>query len=205
MRLRAARRRLVLVSGRQLPHVLSDFPAVDVCDRVVAENGAVLYRPDRKEERRLGPAPPATLVEELERRGVEPLGQGEVVLATHDPHGAEVAATIRDLGLGHRVILNKGAVMVLPPGVDKASGLAAALDELGLSGGDAVGVGDAENDSDFLATCGRSVAVANALPALKERVDLVTRGEAGEGVCELVERLLAEDLPGSDVGTEVRL
>jgi hydroxymethylpyrimidine pyrophosphatase-like HAD family hydrolase len=85
---------------------------------------------------------------------------------------------------------------VLPAGVDKASGLAAALDELGLSSTDAVGVGDAENDQAFLATCGTSVAVANALPALKEQVDLVTRGEAGPGVVEVVDRLLADDLDG---------
>ncbi|MBW3626398.1 MAG: Cof-type HAD-IIB family hydrolase [Actinobacteria bacterium] len=196
-RLRAAGHRLVLVTGRRLPHVLSDFPAVDVCDRVVAENGALLYRPDLGEERQLAPAPPAALVAELERRGVEPLGRGRVILATHEPHGAAVAATIRDLGLDHQVILNKGAVMVLPQGVDKASGLVAALDELALSPGDAAGVGDAENDWAFLATCGRSVAVANALPALKEQVDLVTRGEAGQGVVELVERLLAGDLPAS--------
>ncbi|MBW3547703.1 MAG: Cof-type HAD-IIB family hydrolase [Actinobacteria bacterium] len=196
VRLRAAGRRLVLVTGRRLPHVLSAFPAVEVCDRVVAENGALLYRPDSGEERWLAPAPPAALVEELERRGVEPLGRGRVILATHEPHGPEVAAAIRDLGLAHQVILNKGAVMVLPPGVDKASGLAAALDELGLAPVDAVGVGDAENDWAFLVTCGRSVAVANALPALKERADLVTRGEAGEGVEELVERMLADDLAG---------
>lgn len=200
-RLRAAGHRLVLVTGRRLPHVLSAFPAVDVCDRVVAENGALLYRPDRGEERQLAPAPPAALVEELERRGVRPLGRGRVVLATEEPYGPEVAATIGDLGLGHQVILNKGAVMVLPPGVDKASGLAAALDELGLAPGDAVGVGDAENDWAFLDTCGCSVAVANALPALKEWADLVTRGEAGEGVMELVERMLADDLAGLDVET----
>ena len=201
VRLRAAGHRLVLVTGRRLPHVLSAFPAVEVCDRVVAENGALLYRPDRGEERQLAPAPPAELVEELERRGVKPLGRGRVILATEEPHGPEVAATIGDLGLGHQVILNKGAVMVLPPGVDKASGLAAALDDLGLAPGDAVGVGDAENDWAFLDTCGRSVAVANALPALKEWADLVTRGEAGEGVVEVVERMLADDLAGLDVET----
>lgn len=197
VRLRAAGHRVVLVTGRRLPHVLSAFPAVDVCDRVVAENGALLYRPDRRKERQLAPAPPASLVAELARRGVEPLGRGRVILATNEPHGAAVAATIRDLGLDHQVILNKGAVMVLPQGVDKASGLVAALDELALSPGDAVGVGDAENDWAFLATCGRSVAVANALPALKQQVDLVTPGEAGQGVVELVERLLAGDLSAS--------
>ena len=42
--------------------------------------------------------------------------------------------------------------------------------------------------------CGVAVAVANALPALKEKSDLVTAGDHGAGVSELIERLLADDL-----------
>jgi hydroxymethylpyrimidine pyrophosphatase-like HAD family hydrolase len=68
------------------------------------------------------------------------------------------------------------------------------LSELRFSPHNTVGVGDAENDDAFLAMCGCSVAVANALPALKERVDLVTAGSHGAGVEELIEKLLSEDL-----------
>ena len=57
---------------------------------------------------------------------------------------------IRDLGLELQIIFNKGAVMVLPAGVNKASGLAVALARLGLSPHNVVGVGDAENDHAFL-------------------------------------------------------
>ena len=56
--------------------------------------------------------------------------------------------------------------MVLPPGVNKASGLEAVLAELGLSRHNVVGVGDAENDHAFLDMCESSVAVANAMPTL---------------------------------------
>jgi hypothetical protein len=45
-----------------------------------------------------------------------------------------------------------------------------------------------------LLMCECGVAVANALPALKERADLVTQGDHGAGVEELVERLLGDDL-----------
>jgi hydroxymethylpyrimidine pyrophosphatase-like HAD family hydrolase len=86
--------------------------------------------------------------------------------------------------------------MVLPAGVDKATGLAAALEELGLPARGVVGVGDAENDHPLLAACGFGVAVANALPALKERADRVTAGDHGEGVVELAEWLLADDAGG---------
>jgi hypothetical protein len=57
-----------------------------------------------------------------------------------------------------------------------------------------VGVGDAENDHVFLAMCECSAAVANALPALKERADLVTNGSHGAGVEELIEKLVTDDL-----------
>ncbi|HEV2729789.1 MAG TPA: HAD hydrolase family protein, partial [Terriglobales bacterium] len=62
---------------------------------------------------------------------------------------------------------------------NKASGLKAALDELSLSFHNVVGIGDAENDHAFLAVCECGVAVANALPALKDRADIVTAGDHG--------------------------
>jgi hydroxymethylpyrimidine pyrophosphatase-like HAD family hydrolase len=105
-----------------------------------------------------------------------------------------VVEAIRELGLNHQVIFNKESVMVLPAGVNKATGLLAALDELGLSPDHVVGVGDAENDLVFLSRCGCGVAVANALPMLKREADFVTTSEAGQGVVELIDELLADDL-----------
>nr|WP_322734342.1 hypothetical protein [Nostoc sp. DedVER02]MDZ7984998.1 hypothetical protein [Nostoc sp. DedVER02] len=37
------------------------------------------------------------------------------------------------------------------------------------------------------------MAVANALPMLKERVDFVTNGSQGDGVIELIEKLITSD------------
>jgi hydroxymethylpyrimidine pyrophosphatase-like HAD family hydrolase len=66
--------------------------------------------------------------------------------------------------------------------------------ELRLPMSSAVGIGDAENDYAFLNLCGFSVAVANAIPSLKERVHLVTSREDGKGVAEVLQKLLtAED------------
>jgi hypothetical protein len=84
--------------------------------------------------------------------------------------------------------------MVLPAGINKATGLKAAVKELGLSLHNVVGVGDAENDHAFMSVCECSVAVGNALPSIKERADIVTPGERGHGVTELVNQLLADDL-----------
>jgi hydroxymethylpyrimidine pyrophosphatase-like HAD family hydrolase len=192
-RLRASGRRVVLVTGRRLDdleRVCSDW---SIFDAIVAENGAVYLRPPSREPRALGPAPPAPLVERLRARGVTPLVQGAVIVATSQPFEGEVLGAIRDLGLEMQVIFNKGAVMVLPSGINKASGLAVALADLGLSAHDVVGIGDAENDHAFLARCGLSVAVADALPSLQQMADVVTRGTAGAGVAEIIAALLADD------------
>jgi hydroxymethylpyrimidine pyrophosphatase-like HAD family hydrolase len=84
--------------------------------------------------------------------------------------------------------------MILPSGVNKASGLQAALDIYGLSPTNVIGVGDAENDHAFLELCGLPVAVANALPALKEKAALVTKHSAGAGVTELIDSALRGEL-----------
>jgi hydroxymethylpyrimidine pyrophosphatase-like HAD family hydrolase len=93
------------------------------------------------------------------------------------------------------VVFNREALMVLPAGVHKGSGLGAALSRLKVAPPQTVAIGDAENDHAMLALCGYGAAVANALPALKARAQFVTRGERGQGVAELVERLIAFDLP----------
>jgi len=187
-------RKLILVTGRELDDLQKVFPHLDIFDRVVAENGALLYLPESRNERVLCEAPSGNFVQELERRGVGPISCGRAIVATWHPHENIVLEVIRDLGLEMQVIFNKGAVMILPSGVNKATGLAEALIDLQLSAHNVVGVGDAENDHAFLDLCECSVAVANALPMLKERADWVTSGDHGAGVTELIERLLDSDL-----------
>lgn len=193
-KLLASGRRLILVTGRELDELLGIFPEIGLFEWVVAENGALLYRPASREERPLCPPPPAAFVAALRQRNVTPISVGRVVVATWQPHEQEVLATIRDLGLELQVIFNKGAVMVLPAGINKASGLAAALKVMELSPHEVAGVGDAENDHALLALCECGVAVANALPALKDRADLVTDADHGAGVAELIDKLVANDL-----------
>ena len=192
-RLSASGRKLILVTGRQLGDLLRAFPAAGTFDAVVAENGAVLHRPRSQETRVLAPPPSPHFVEALRSRGVGPIWVGQVVVATVQPNETAVIDVIRELGLDLQVILNKGSVMVLPTWIDKASGLRAALDELGLSPQNVIAMGDAENDQAFLAMCGCGVAVANALDALKAGANHVTRGEAGAGVREVIDELIAED------------
>ena len=193
-RVRASGRRLLLVTGRRLEPLQAIFPRLDLFDRVVLENGALILDPATGGERVLGEPPPARFVASLEARGVQPLEAGRVIVATWEPHESAVLDVIRDLGLELQVIFNKGAVMVLPSGLNKGVGLLAALQELGLSRHNVVGVGDAENDHSFLSVCEQAVAVSNSVPMLRSHADWTTRADHGAGVAELIAELLADDL-----------
>ncbi|MEB3336975.1 MAG: HAD family hydrolase [Leptolyngbyaceae bacterium] len=193
-RLRDSGRSLILVTGRQLDDLLQVFPDAARFDCVVAENGALLYWPGQREEEILGDRPPDVFIQHLQERQVDPLSVGQVIVATWEPYETTVIEAIRDLGLELQVIFNKGAVMVLPSGINKATGLSAALKAMKLSPHNVVGIGDAENDHAFLSLCECSVAVANALPMLKERADLTTQQSRGAGVIEVIERVIASDL-----------
>jgi HAD superfamily hydrolase (TIGR01484 family) len=192
-RWRAAGKKLLLVTGRELPDLAKVCSFTGDFDGIVAENGAVLYWPATKEKRILAPPAPPEFIECLRGRGVTPLSIGEVIVATLENYKGVVLETIADLELKWKVILNKGAVMALPVHVDKATGLAEALAAMQLSAGDIVGVGDAENDQVFLSACGYSVAVGNALGFLKKQVHYVTRATHGAGVEELIDKLLDHD------------
>jgi hydroxymethylpyrimidine pyrophosphatase-like HAD family hydrolase len=193
-RFTATGRTLILVTGRELDQLISVFPEISLFARVVAENGALLYRPSTREEKILCKPPPADFVSVLKARGVTSISVGRVIVATWRPHETTVLRTIRDLGLELQVIFNKDAVMVLPSGVNKATGLTAALDELGFTAHDAVGVGDAENDHSFLSLCEHAAAVANALPSLKDEVDIVLQRDHGAGVAELIDKIVTHSL-----------
>ncbi|WP_245572973.1 HAD hydrolase family protein [Lichenihabitans psoromatis] len=191
--LKQAGRRLIMVTGRELPDLERVCPRLDLFDRVVAENGALLYTPATKDKRPLGPPPPPEFVERLRSLSIQPLSVGEVIVATWEPNEGAVLEAIRDLGLDLQIIFNKGAVMVLPSGINKASGLGAALEDLGLSAHNVVATGDAENDLAFMRTCGCAVAVGNALPAVKDAADVVTAAARGAGVAEVIATWLSDE------------
>lgn len=198
-RLKDSGRRLLLVTGRELDDLRQVGPDLRIFDRVVAENGAVLYRPLTGEEEILGEAPSGRLLDLLRRKEVAPLAVGRVIVATREPQEVRVLEAIRELGLELEIIFNKGAVMILPSGVNKASGLVRALKELKVMPQHVIAIGDAENDHAFLSACGCGVAVANAIQSLKDRADRVTAGSAGAGVLEVVEQLLSSDPTNPDV------
>lgn len=192
-RLRVTGRKLILVTGRHLPDLNGVFPQLDQFDRVVAENGGLLYDPATGEEKVLTEPPDPKFISLLRERNV-PVAVGRAIVATWQPYEKEVLNAIRDSGLELQVTFNKGAVMVLPSGVNKGTGLKAAVKELGISLHNVVSVGDAENDHAFLRISECAVAVANALPALKEHADVVLDKARGDGVTDLIDRMISDDL-----------
>jgi hydroxymethylpyrimidine pyrophosphatase-like HAD family hydrolase len=195
-RVRASGRRLILVTGRELPELLGVFPHLDKFDRVVAENGALVYDPVTRAERVLAEPPPPPFLDQLRRQGVAPMSVGRAIVATWEPHEKTVLEIIHELGLEMQVIFNKGAVMILPSGVNKATGLKAALKELEIAPENVVAVGDAENDHALLELCGCGAAVSNALPMLRARAEIDLKRDHGAGVVELIDMLLVDDLAG---------
>jgi len=201
-RVRASGRRLILVTGRRLEDLVKVQPRLDLFDGLVLENGAVLHWPaSGRTELQCRPVP-ARFTQRLRRRGVRPLDVGRVLVATVHPHEALVLESIYELGLELQVVFNGDAVMVLPPNVNKGSGLATALRALGLSRHEVVGIGDAANDHSFFAMCDCAVATANAIPGLKEEAAFVTAGADGAGVVELADALVADDLRRRLAGRE---
>ena len=193
-RVRISGRRILLVTGRRFEDLRRVCPRLDLFDLIVAENGATLYDAQLRQEILLAPPIPPQFAERLRERGVAPLEVGRVLVATQDVHRGAVLDAIRELGLELQLTFNRSALMALPPGVNKATGLELALRRLGLSRHEVVGIGDAENDHSFLARCECSVAVANAIEPIKRAADIVTEASNGEGVAELAEELIATDL-----------
>ncbi|HEY6555684.1 MAG TPA: HAD hydrolase family protein [Polyangiaceae bacterium] len=192
--LRSANRRVVLVTGRILSELAGDFPDVyEHFDAIVAENGAVLWHAGRA--RPLVAGISTKLSRQLRELGI-PARSGMVILALEAVHDEAVRKQCVALGLDHQLIRNREALMVLPAGISKASGLLDALGQLGVSHHSAIGIGDAENDIALLEACEIGVAVANAVPSLKERADLVLNVHGGAAIADFLSKDVLSNLPG---------
>jgi hydroxymethylpyrimidine pyrophosphatase-like HAD family hydrolase len=189
-------KKLMLVTGRELPELLRIFPPAAKFDVIVAENGGLLWFPDGRREL-LGPGIERGFIDRLREKGVHPLSVGHCIVGTQSNYRGVIQQIIDQIEAPLQLIENKGSLMILPQGVDKASGLRAACDSIGIAPEEVAGVGDAENDQVFLAICGYSAAVANAIPSLKHRVDFVSDFKHGTGVEEFMARILSNNLPPS--------
>lgn len=195
----ATGRKLILVTGRELRRLLEIFPEARLFDYIVAENGAVLHRTATRQSEILGQAPPEILLQELRRRHVTPLSVGSSIVSTQAAHLEAVNEALRKLKLhmDYELVRNDDSLLILPPGIDKASGMNEALRELGVSRHNLVAIGNAENDLPLLASAEHAVVVSNAADSIKQAADRVTRGKYCDGFLELARDLVATDLVSS--------
>ncbi len=176
--------RTVLVTGRILAELRQVFPTLeDEFDLVVAENGGVLSGPTGV--RPLSSPVDPDLAQALTRRDV-PIRVGRVLLACGAGCEEAVAEEVRRSGYELQLVRNRGALMVLPPGVNKGTGVMEALGDLGISRHSTVALGDAENDHSLLAACELAVAVADAVFPLQQHADVVLEKAGAEGVTEFL-------------------
>ena len=193
-RVAAAGIRLVLVTGRTREELADVFDPGTLFEAIIVENGAVVIDVATGKEELLAPRIPSRLVAEFERTGVTPLVIGRVLCSTAWSQQAKLSAAIAKVGADRQVVRNRDFAMVLPAGISKRTGLEAALRDLGESASATIAVGDGENDVALFAVAGVSVAVANAVDALKARADVVLGEPNGRGIQSLAAAIVAGDL-----------
>jgi Cof subfamily protein (haloacid dehalogenase superfamily) len=142
-----------------------------------------------------------------------PYPEPSQVLPRHEvlPPGAVLKVFLRSATLGQDELLalarrvvdpaeaelthaGLGFIEVLPPGITKATGLAVALERYGVGFGDVLVFGDMPNDVPMLRAVadagGRTVAVANAHPAVRAAAAELTSGHDADGVARYLEAVL---------------
>ncbi|WP_300779399.1 HAD-IIB family hydrolase [Enhydrobacter sp.] len=197
-RLRTSGRHAIMATGRRLNDLLAVCPLVDLFSYVIAENGALLYEPKTQETTLLSEPLPDRFLRAVKDANIAPIEIGSVIVATHVPNQEKILGIIQELGLELKITFNRGSVMILPTGINKAFGTKHALRKLGMSPHEIVAVGDSENDHSLLNLSECPVAVANALDAIKEVAAFITKSPAGEGVTELIDELIVNDLKQID-------
>lgn len=177
---------LFMVTGRQFGK--ADLGSLEhILAGIAWESGAVLHHTSTDEVYlpfgRIDPR----LVEALESAQV-PLEHGRAIVSTGKAYHEDVWQVVSDWGGDAVVTHDKGMTRILPPGTAKGAGLERLLHLCGFSPRNLVSFGDAEGDQSLLQLGETGVAVADAVPSLKEVADLVTRQPGPAGVLEVLER-----------------
>ncbi|MDH4251235.1 MAG: HAD hydrolase family protein [Nitrospira sp.] len=183
---RASGHVLFLVTGRRYETV-SLGRLAELFSGIVWENGAVLSHTASGETYLpFGQLDPR-LLKAIEEAGI-PFERGLAIAATWTPHDQALWHILSSQGSSTSLEYNKSAVMVLPPGATKGSGLERLLALCGLSPRNLAAFGDAENDLSMMTLAEVAVAVADAVPAVIETADVIATAPGPEGVLEILKQ-----------------
>jgi len=83
-------------------------------------------------------------------------------------------------------------IEIMAPGISKAVALAHVATSLGIKRGQVMAIGDSLNDLEMLRWAGISVAVGNADPEVKARVDYVTARHDADGIAQAIQRFILD-------------
>lgn len=188
-RAHAAGHTLVVVTGRRWETLRDVIPGVlDLFACVVAEEGGVLVDMETGSVTLLAPGAESDVITALTEAGIPDLDVGHVAVGAPSALAAQVIDVARRAGSTRRTVINKGSVAIVPEGIDKGTGLRAAIDHLGAQGMPILAIGDAANDLPMFAAATIAVAVANADDAVRAAGIERTSGTAGAGVAEALRR-----------------
>lgn len=186
---------LGIISGRDLPFLMKvDESLSHVFSFLIAENGAVSYFHDLRKKEVLGKDWSERARNVFAKSGI-PMHFAEVMFATAIENAPKVSDFLSKAHLDVKLVPNRDSLMVLPPDVDKGTGVAATIQHFGTTRKLFLTCfGDGENDLALFAPADLGVAVANAVDALKKIADVVTEKPGGYGVAEyLYETFLIEE------------
>jgi len=186
---------VVIATGKAFPYPVALCGFLGIPERVIAENGGVVFADD--EVRRLGDAGAARAVVAQYREEGHDIGWGAADVVNRWRE-TEVAVSLDSpetpLGRiaddhGQEVVDTGYAYHVKSPGMDKGAGLAAVCDVLDRDPAEFVAVGDSENDAATFGVAGRSFAVANADEVARAAADEVLAGAHADGLLAALERV----------------
>lgn len=187
---------LMLVTGRRLETFSADGPFAELFEAIVAEDGAAVYFTRNNEVNLPFGRLDQEVIQQLEKRNI-PFERGTAIVSTWMPHVDAVENILHETSRSATIEYNKGAVMVLPPGATKGTGLRFALKELGYSEHNVIACGDAENDRSLFEVAEYAAAPTNATPEIKALSDYLLPFPDGRGVRHLIEQLSTDGLPPS--------
>ena len=179
---------LILATGRDRRYLMGRADLKGLFDAWVAEAGLTVYLPKTGECRCLASDAWRLMVKRL--KALPFVEEKENTITFRSEYVDTVKAELMRLGIKATLRDNKGMMILLPQGIDKAVGVREALRLLGVEGFIAA-VGDSEVDLELLELADFRAVVADADPILKEMADYVASREDGEGFVEVVESLLS--------------
>ncbi len=198
---------LILATGRIIDSFINTGPFAELFEVIVAEDGAVIYFPKKNVVKLPFGRLSSIIIQRLEELQI-PLERGMSIVATRRPHDEAILKVMQDINVGITIEYNCGAVMLLPPGATKGTGISYALQDLGYSHHNLMACGDAENDASMLELAELSVTVPNGIPKIKALADIVLLqdpADTGTGINALLKQILTRRGPEHRPRPERRL